>query len=493
MFQSVGAGVGGDVMPADLYFDIFQSISQRRRQGMLSIHAPAGKVLMTCLDGRVVGVTSERFPTSIGVAQRLYTASLLHERAYNLVQRRAVPIDQLAEMLVGRRFVSEEQFLRARSTHEMNIALSLRYLDDAVIEFASREVRADLRYPWSISTGELLLDMCELESDGDRFCRHLIGAGDEPVTVVSTGDMPRTASPSERVLFDMIRVPRDVRLLFGALLNEAEVTEGLLTLLELGLIEVRRGAADQAVHEAVPTPAPDNDDAADDQSGPDDLELAPELDGSSALYDKIANEAIGSMLDGFDDLTLAAFQEEMAEAPAEPIPEPKPEAANAPKAAANESAKPTAQEALKPIAPAPLERRDVMATEVRPSPAAAPSPAPVSVPAPAPARVANPTTSGDASPAPQPAVMAPPRPMTQHGDITQGVMHGRTFHDRLIELNIRCSTRELRERLAVAAVLTFLVLFVLCSLTRIGPVENWLHSLEQFTSGANLGVIHSDE
>lgn len=447
-------------MGTEQYFESFQSISQRRRNGVLTVTGPAGKTQMHCIEGRVVSVTQDQLPTSIGIAQRLYNAGLLHERAYSLVQRKAVPVDQLFDMLVGKQFVSEEQFLRARSAHEMNIALSLRIIEDPLVEFASRDVRSDLRYPWSVSPGELLLDMCELESDSERFFRFLMPVDDTEVLVRATGELPRTSSPAERLLFERLQQPRDVRTLFAGLLNEAEVTEGLLTLIELGLLEVYRGsnsapavaekpeARRSARAEAAPSPVEPN--------GGDDLELAPEIDGTSAMYDKIASDVIGSMLDGFEDLTLAVFQEEGIPPVREAAPAPSvlpPEPQHAP---ARERAVPTTRAER----PRPVEESRSLTV---------PSEAPV------PAQLIPPPLAAGGS---APASCAP----TEYVD-------RRTRHDRIVEMNIAWMSREMRERLAVGTVFVFLVLFLLCSLTQRGPIETWLHSLEQFTSGASFSMV----
>ncbi|MFN8389669.1 MAG: DUF4388 domain-containing protein [Bdellovibrionota bacterium] len=288
-------------MSQEALIDMFSSLSQKRRQGALRVAASGGAIQILLNDGKIIGVAKNDGRQAQSICSRLLRAGVIHDKVYKLFQSTQVDVPQLFDLLVSKKFVKPEQFQKARVAYEMDLLHSLRFADDAQLAFSSGDIRVDPRFPFTLSPGQLLLDIAELNADEERFER-IFTAERSRVSIARKGHRPKGLSPYEGAVWDSIEQAKKVEQLFQALLSEFEVREGLLALYDQNLLVVSVNGVPIQPDGAVSTSPADPDE--------DDLSLPDAEDDDIDLYGQIASEAVDSLLDGFEgELDLAELEE----------------------------------------------------------------------------------------------------------------------------------------------------------------------------------------
>jgi hypothetical protein len=248
-------------------------------------------------DGKIVEVRASLGKDAQEICARLVRSHELHEKVYDLVGKKKVSIAQLFDLLVSRNFAEPKQFHRAKRAHDLDLIHTIGLSADAVLEFQSQDVRPDPRFPVSLSPGQLLLDLCELQQDEEKFQSNFGGNQCGTTRVSRRTDEVKGLCDFEQAVWDMIEQSRQIGELFQTLLSEYEVKEGLLGLLEKSLLTVETEAslASRALVKEE-----------------DDFRLG-EVEEEPDLWSKIADDAVGSMLKDFDD--LLALREEVESPP----------------------------------------------------------------------------------------------------------------------------------------------------------------------------------
>lgn len=279
-------------MGTDLYIDCFGSISQKKRQGVLRVTSQETTYELTVFDGKIVSVHSETELPARGICDRLFAAGKLAEKVHQKVAGSRASISQLYDGLVGRNFVSHDDFMRAMTAYGVDVLHSLRSLQDPQFEFASGVIRPDARLVFSVHPGQLLLDLEELTGDDLRL-RELFGGPEVPQKVrLRTSEMPRTLLGNEIAVWRAIGKGTTLsRLLSSHLLSYYDIVQALLALNDQGLIEICPADADD--DDGAAGPSPEDDDSGD---------LAPmQIDETiDDVFARMAYDAVDSLLDGFE-------------------------------------------------------------------------------------------------------------------------------------------------------------------------------------------------
>ncbi len=442
-------------MGSENFIETFTGICQRRRNGILTVKDSTSRMELQFSDGRLLAAMLGGSSPASEISARLFRAGLINERVFQLVHGTQLSVAQLQEMLVGKRFVSASHFARARAVHETNLVLAMRYFEDPQLDFVTKDIRHPTGLTWTASPAELLLSMFELESDAEIFHHQLLQGGGDDVELVRCAEAIKPLSSEERVLWEMLAEPKSVGSLFASMLTELEVTEGLLALFEQGLIEtvIQRaspdsslsisGAASGSVVKTESGKGYSGSDGSRSEIDEDSLDLAPEIETPADLYQQIASQAIGSMLEGFDELALAVLEDnpetpqsgtrEAAALPNDTPPNNRPETLNASSLKHTGAQGGTPRLAVECLAHGP--------------------------------GLQNSTSTA----------VGEPRAADATVEIAQ------TFSERLLDINVRLSGRESKERLAALSMVGFLLIVLLLSLFRLNPLEGWLKEVDRFT------------
>lgn len=232
------------VLTTDSLTQAFRTLSQKRRHGMLEISSGIGQFHVLFHNGRIVGAQLAERPILSAVAERLANARLVPADLAAEVPTLAADIGELHQLLVGQGLVSEEQFLRAKHSYEMDVLYSLRKAQNGYFSFKARFVEADEQLGLSVAPGQVLLDMVELDADDARFQREFSALDAADVQIRPRVPEIEQASGDEAVVWNTLEVTSCLKEIAEiALLNEHQLRDALLALLERKAIEVERGAA----------------------------------------------------------------------------------------------------------------------------------------------------------------------------------------------------------------------------------------------------------
>jgi len=419
--------------------DIFSSLSQKRRNGVLRITAGRASCDLCFVDGRIAQIVGKSGEAS-DVTVRLARAGLLNEKVFQLVQNKGLSIGQLFELLVGKKFVSPAQFGQAKCAHDMDVLHGLGSADDLTFEFAARDIRPDPRFATNVSPGQLLLDYCELQADHDRFRRQF----PNPKAVIARkGAEAKVHCDFEQAVWDLLDKPRRLEDLFCGVVSEYDLKEGLLVLFDRGLLSVGGSAEHPAVRE--------------DSNG-----MSAALpEEKQDLWHRIADEAVGAILEEFHE----DFQEQVADIAADA------DAAeiNAPQtngsemvAELSDSGDPDAADA----SPEPAEITETFDLKMD-RPAVMPTAAKGSSSSPG---------KSDSTPDVIPSTLPGVVKRFFHTAASRGI------HAAFFETNHLFLEKSMHNRIVLVTVLAFLVSLLILSAAGSGLVEGWFRALAEFTS-----------
>lgn len=460
-------------MAADSFIDLFSTLSHKRRHGILRVRSSGTEFDILFFDGRISATEQRGVQAAQDICARLYKESCLHEKVFQLFRAANVSVPQLYDLLVAKKFVTPEQFQLAKRAMELDLLHSLSYVDEPSFEFIPRDSRPDPRFPTSISPGQLLLDIFELQNDEEKFQAAFGGKDLLDTEIVRCGqDKPRTLSLAEGRLWDLLKGIKQLKELFHTTLCEYEIKEGLLALLDQGLLEVcpkkkERAAAPAAVTAPSPVPVDDDD---DEDLVPQEVEEAPDF------FDRVANAAVDSILDGFGDDWSLAEEEAMTELAAEPEIRVEPER------------KPS-------VISAPVER--MPKTPKLESVAAESPPVARLVPEHSPPH-GNLPSNGHASPH---GVSSPEMTRTEEIAVDDrsalaalvkqffSAMRERGFRQAAFELNYKFLERDIMQQIIVVTILAYLFCLLLMSLSSSGMISTWFSALSDFASNVHTRVI----
>ena len=257
--------------------DIFSSLSQKRRNGVLRVVSGGSSCDLCFVDGRIAQIVGKNGEAS-NLSIRLARAGLLNEKVFQLVQNKGLSVVQLYELLVGKKFISLAQFQRAKVAHDMDVLHGLGMTDDVTFEFAARDVRPDPRFAASVSAGQLLLDYCELQADDDRFRSHF---PDPKAVIARNGTEEKVHCDFEQAVWDLLDKPRRLEDLFCGVVSEYDLKEGLLVLFDRGLLSIGGSAEHPAIRD-------------------DAMSISTALpEEKQDLWHRIADQAVGAILEEF--------------------------------------------------------------------------------------------------------------------------------------------------------------------------------------------------
>ena len=219
------------VVTTESLSQLLRNISQRRRQGTLSVRSAKHEVRVLFLQGRVVSVADTRISESAAVEERL-------RRAAFMASDRPTGLSSWAEILaaVGQKVgatLATQVVQRAYRAEMLDRLYALNAESGAVFNFSSHMVEYEKDLAPNISVGQLLLDLVALESDGAQFEK--IFPGDRLVSRNPSVDA--AVSEEEGEILQQLTQETSVADIWGqVLLSRYHFMEAMLSLHERGLI-----------------------------------------------------------------------------------------------------------------------------------------------------------------------------------------------------------------------------------------------------------------
>ena len=225
---------------------IFRSVATKRKHGVLVVDAVPCRFEIYFQNGRITFVTRADQNPVREICRRLIAAGKLEsEYAENAVSDLS-GVERLCEHLVDERGLSREVFLRALRAYQTDVLHSLRSAEIGGTEFFARVVTIDPMFALSMSAGQLLLDLVEIEADDERFVS-LFGEIEESDLLVEKrrAELASGALPAADELWGRFGTACALRdLAARALQSEHDVKSALLALYDMDAITLRRGAVD---------------------------------------------------------------------------------------------------------------------------------------------------------------------------------------------------------------------------------------------------------
>ncbi len=208
----------------------FRTLSQKRRQGVLTIASGEEVYIIAFHNGKVVDVERSGENKVHTLLEKFVHLRALSEMVAEVIGETVQTIAELYDATVKKEYLSHQHFVRAKHSIEMNHLYSLRTIGAGTFEFIPKIVHADPVFGISISAGQLLLDMVELDTEEKRFQ----GAfQDEKVLVVDTsihGQLSSLEEETFQAVSDIHSCLDDIRK--KTILTEYELRQGLLSLYE---------------------------------------------------------------------------------------------------------------------------------------------------------------------------------------------------------------------------------------------------------------------
>lgn len=221
----------------DSFGSVFRSLSQRQRHGILSVRTDFGSFNIAFQEGKIVFIERDEDLRSAEVCRKLVEGGLLAEKVVQAVSNSKVASQKLYELLVGKKYVSEEDYCLAERAYDFDLLHSLRLLREGEVEFTPRLIRLDASRGFSVYPGQALLDMIELEGDEERFAALFEGISSQTIRVRRSGSLSCRPTAEEMRLYQSLTAEMSVRELFRrSLLSRYHFVESLLSLCEQGVI-----------------------------------------------------------------------------------------------------------------------------------------------------------------------------------------------------------------------------------------------------------------
>ncbi len=217
----------------------FRTLSYRRQHGILWLGLEGEERIVLFQEGKIVSAASNRESTARAISDRLARAGFLSEKVVSLVSKTEVPVPQLYELIVGKQYVTHDEFLRAKTAHEFDLLHSLQGVQGGKMKFTPKAVRSDPRLSLSAFPGQVLLDMAELSFDQDRFQKLFSNIEATSVMIRQISEVYEGNSEPERIVFGVVDGSSSPALILSrCLLSRYEAMQALLSLFDQRLISV---------------------------------------------------------------------------------------------------------------------------------------------------------------------------------------------------------------------------------------------------------------
>lgn len=265
------------LLSAETLSQALRDISQRRRQGVLEVTRDGGRVDVMFIQGRAVDVARSGRAGGLDVYDLLVAAGFaapgleLSEEELSY----AALLSKVTGQARGERLIDENLFRVVLKERVLAELYSLWSGKDGFFSFSARMVDGDRELFPSISVGQLLLDVVEIEPAAARFKAQIPGGA-----VIERGEVSsQTFSPEEELLNALVGERCRLEDLQGmGVLSSYHLHEALLSLVDRGVLKVgtaraadRHGdidalmAALEKTVDSVFEPLPDDASAIDDE------------------------------------------------------------------------------------------------------------------------------------------------------------------------------------------------------------------------------------
>ncbi len=235
-------------LTSENYGELFRTLSHKRRNGVLALNFEQRDMQLLFREGRIVGVFDPEADEVKEIASRLVASGCIMEKVESLVREAGINASQLYDLLVGKEYVSEEDFQRAKDSYRIDLLHSLEQLEQGFAEFKPKLVKADSRHAFSVFPAQLLLDVEELKTDRGRLQALFTNLSNVDVLIRETGEAAARISESERKILDAAEQGCRVQeILTSCLMSEHEAIESLLALYDQDFIEFVESAESEQV------------------------------------------------------------------------------------------------------------------------------------------------------------------------------------------------------------------------------------------------------
>lgn len=233
-------GVNGESL-----VNLFRTLSQRRRHGVVSISHGDSHYEVLFHDGKIVGAASGDLPMVHAIMRRLKRAGLynpveLPDHVEHSPGAEPGQIDVLREAI---KFIREnypavaiEDFVRAKQAAEIDLLHLLSSIEEASARFDPQGIQIDPAVSISMSPGQLLLDLVDLSEERRRLAHIAEVAEPEDLTLRKTSAAPPAGlSQAELGIWNAIVEDMTLGELFDRLLiSRHAVCERLFSLVDRG-------------------------------------------------------------------------------------------------------------------------------------------------------------------------------------------------------------------------------------------------------------------
>ncbi len=257
---------------SESYGDLFRNLSSKKRNGVLAIQFEDSDLRMQFREGRIVGVFDPNASEISEIASRLVASGCIMEKVQALVEGAGISVNQLHDLLVGKDYVSDEDYRRAIESYQLDLLHSLEMLDIGYAEFSPKLVRSDARHALSIYPAQFLLDVEELRGDRERLHGLFSSFDAVNVTVRESEQNIQTLSEREQRILDAAEQGcRMSEMISNCLMSQHEAIECLLTLYDQDIISLVEDSS--ILSEEFPLKKDSLTDAASDSADSSDSEL----------------------------------------------------------------------------------------------------------------------------------------------------------------------------------------------------------------------------
>ena len=216
--------------------DLFRTLSQKRKHGLLSLQSADSSFEITFISGRIAEVRELGWLTSPAIYERLKISGRFVENILEPEELSQMDLPTLYAKLVESSVVSHNDFMLARTSLSLDMLHSLNYISNGVFQFDARLLEFDDKLSLKLSPGQLLLDFVELETNRQRF-DEIMGSLDCQAVGVLLGDDVGTMNYQEEELVRAIGDGAPLEeVMSRVLLSENDFRSVLLALYDRGSI-----------------------------------------------------------------------------------------------------------------------------------------------------------------------------------------------------------------------------------------------------------------
>ena len=254
------------VVNPDSLTNLFRSLSQKRRQGVLEISMNDSLLKIGFHNGKIVEVSKAGQTLDRAIAGRLKDAEMISKKLFDSIAEVELTVDQLYQLVESEGPVPKNNFSSVKEACELDTLFELKNLNQGYYAFKPQIVQMSKNFGLNLPPGQVLLDLMELETYEERF-RGFIGDLDyQSIFVKCTRELPRLTE-NEQHIWQLIGDGISLRALQKkSLFSDFHFQETMLSLLD------RRGIELGSVPDEL-APAPESEDEVEEDTEP--MELLP--------------------------------------------------------------------------------------------------------------------------------------------------------------------------------------------------------------------------